>query len=172
MEFAKLKIWPVSVMHFTNDYLSLILLVTFFQLTWSFMLCISRTRQRWSKKDSQSTRLDKFESDNLSKESDEHNCSLIYSISFIINSDKRKLLNILKENNLIDLLMNSYNFLRTLNIFSAVTFEVLPPNRYKLAKNYRKLLEKYGKDPEEPRFKKELEQAKVCESYPKRDFVI
>ena len=63
--------------------------------------------------------------------------------------------------------MNSYNFLRTLNIFTAVTFEVLPPNRYKLAKNYRKLLEKYGKDPEESRFKKELEQAKVCESDPK-----
>ena len=46
-------------------------------------------------------------------------------------------------------------------IFVAVTFEVLPPNRYKLAKNYRKLLDKYGKNPEDPIAKKELEQAKV-----------
>ncbi len=46
-------------------------------------------------------------------------------------------------------------------LYLAVTFEVLPPTRYKLGKNYRRLINKYGSNPDDPEAQKQLQQAKV-----------
>lgn len=44
---------------------------------------------------------------------------------------------------------------------SAITFEVLPPNRYKLDKKYRQLCEQHGENPDDDEIKRQIQAAKV-----------
>ena len=91
MEFATLKTLPVSAIHFTCHFAAHLVTHALYSedkiemIQRRFPLC----------------KVGQFESDNLSKESDEHICSLFYLIPSVINPDKGKLRIVMKDINLI-----------------------------------------------------------------------